>query len=63
MPQRFVYLDVVVILEAILDMSEELKDVQPVNASVKQGVHALKSGLAKVEAIINFVLERSHLNL
>ena len=56
-------LDVVVILETVLNMGEELKDVESVDASVEQGVHAFKSGLAEVESIINFVLKRSHLNL
>ena len=57
------YLDVVVIFKPVLNVTEELEDVQSVDASVQEGVHALEGSLAKVKPVIDLVFERSHLNL
>jgi len=51
------------VFESILNVAEELEDVDPVDASVQQSVHALKGGLAKIQAIVDLVLEGTHLNL
>ena len=57
------HLDVVVVFEAVLDVAEELEDVEAVHARAEKGVHALEGRLPKVEAVVDFVLERPHLHL
>jgi hypothetical protein len=52
-----------VILEPVLDVTEELEDVQSVDTCVQEGVHALEGSLAKVKSVIYLVFKRSHLNL
>ena len=56
-------LNVVVVLETVLDVAEELEDVDSVDAGVEQGVHALEGSFAEVKAVVNLVLERTHLDL
>jgi len=51
------------VFESVLHVAEELKDVDPVDASVQQSVHAFEGGLAKVQAVVDLVLEGPHLNL
>ena len=57
------HLNVVVVLEAVLHVAEKLEDVETVNARVEEGVHALEGRLPKVEAVVDLVLERTHLHL
>jgi hypothetical protein len=52
-----------VILESVLDVAEELEDVDPVDARLQEGVHALEGRLTKVKAIVHLVLEGAHLDL
>jgi hypothetical protein len=42
-------------LESILDMIQEFKNVQPIDAAVQQGVHALESRLPQVQPIVHLV--------
>ena len=51
------------VFESVLNVAEEFENVDPVDARVQQGVHALEGRLAKVQAVVNLVLEGSHLNL
>lgn len=56
-------LDVVIVLEAVDQMHEELKQLEPVGAAVQQRVHRLKGGLAQLEPIVDRVLERAEVDL
>ena len=56
------YLDVVMIFEAVLYMTEKLEYIQPVDTCVQQGIHTFKRGFPKIESIIHFMLEWAHLN-
>ena len=57
------HLDVVVVFETVLDPAKELEDVQPIHARVQKSVHALEGSLPEVQAVVDLVFERAHLNL
>ena len=57
-----IYLDVIVIPQAVLDMIEKFKDVQSIETRLQECVHALKRSLPQVQTIVHRVLERTHLN-
>ena len=56
------HLDVVVVLEAVLDVSQKLEDVQPVDARLEECVHALEGRLAQVQAVVHLETKRRVIN-
>ena len=56
------HLDIIMVIQAVLHMAQELKDINTIQARVQQCVHALKCCLTNIQAIINGVLEWSHLH-
>ena len=44
-------------------MVEEFEEIEFVETSVEERVHAFESGLPQVQAVVDCVLERAHLNL
>lgn len=57
------YPNVIVVFQAILHVVQVVIDVQPVQAALQQGVHALESSFPHIKAIVHCVLEWPHLYL
>ena len=47
-------------LQAVLNMVEKFKEIEFVEASVQERVHALESRLAQVETVVDRVFEWTH---
>lgn len=56
-------LDVIMVLQSVLHVVQEGEDIDPVQATVQQSVHALERSLPQVQTIIHSVFERTHLHL
>lgn len=54
------HLDVVVIFQAAFDVVQEFEYVNPVEARIQQGVHALERSFPDIQPVVDGVFKRPH---